>query len=131
MKKWVKWTLIGFGGLVVAGAIVGPRQPGRDSARIEPPSSFASTPSSTTATPAPAAAEPASKVSMAGYNRVSNGMTYNQVIAILGPPSEENARNEIPGYETVMYTWSDGGMGNMNAMFQNGRLVQKAQFGLR
>jgi hypothetical protein len=32
---------------------------------------------------------------------------------------------------TRMYQWDAGFMANMNAMFQDGRLIQKAQFGLR
>ena len=41
------------------------------------------------------------------------------------------SRNELAGTEAVMYSW-EGNLGaNMNAMFQNNKLVQKAQFGLR
>lgn len=70
-------------------------------------------------------------LTMDGYNRVKNGMTYDQVVAIVGKPSQELSRNEMAGTETVMYSW-EGSLGaNMNAMFQNNKLVQKAQFGLR
>jgi hypothetical protein len=70
-------------------------------------------------------------LTMAGYNRIENGMTFEQVTAIIGQPSQEMSRNEMAGTETVMYMW-EGSLGaNMNAMFQNGKLVQKAQFGLR
>jgi hypothetical protein len=43
------------------------------------------------------------------------------------------SRSNIAGIVTVMYGWTGrGGMGaNMNAMFQNGGLVMKAQFGLQ
>jgi hypothetical protein len=68
---------------------------------------------------------------MAGFNRLSNGMTYAQVVAIVGEPSQELARNEIAGTETVMYSWDAGIGANMNAMFQNGKMMQKAQMGLR
>jgi hypothetical protein len=36
-------------------------------------------------------------------------------------------------YTTIMYMWEGrGGLGaNMNAMFQGGKLIAKAQFGLR
>lgn len=33
--------------------------------------------------------------------------------------------------ETVMYQWVNRNGSNMNAMFQNNKLVQKAQFGLK
>lgn len=43
----------------------------------------------------------------------------------------------VPGYmdpvTTVMVQWENPGVfaGNMNAMFQNGKMISKAQFGLR
>jgi len=69
---------------------------------------------------------------MANYNRIKNGMSYEKVVAILGEQGVEMSSNDIGGYKTVMYMWKAGGFsaGNMNAMFQNGSLIQKAQFGL-
>jgi hypothetical protein len=65
-------------------------------------------------------------------------MTYKEVIAIIGPPSQEVSRSYMegvpgvmPSVETVMYVWEGTWGANMNAMFQNGRLISKAQFGLR
>lgn len=70
-------------------------------------------------------------LTMAGFNRVKSGMTFDQVTAIIGQPSQEMSRTAIGGTETVMYMW-EGHLGaNMNATFQDGKLVQKAQFGLQ
>lgn len=69
-------------------------------------------------------------LTMDGYNRVKTGMTFDQVTAIVGKPSQEMSRNEIAGTETVMYMWQGSFGANMNAMFQDGKLIQKAQFGL-
>lgn len=78
-----------------------------------------------------AATSTAPSLTMDGYNRVKTGMTFDQVTEIIGKPSQEMSRNELAGTETVMYSW-EGNLGaNMNAMFQNNKLVQKAQFGLR
>jgi hypothetical protein len=57
-------------------------------------------------------------------------MTYPQVVEILGSSGKELSRSEIAGHTTVMYSWQKRGGANMNAMFQNGRLVTKALFGL-
>jgi hypothetical protein len=82
-------------------------------------------------TAAAADAKPEPSLSMAGYNQIRNGMTFEQVTAIIGNPSQEMSRSELAGTETVMYLW-EGSLGaNMNAMFQDGKLIQKAQFGLR
>ena len=77
-------------------------------------------------------------VTLSDYVQIDNGMSYSQVVAIIGDPGVEMARNRMegvpgvmPGLDTVMYLWQNPDGSNMNAMFQNDRLVQKAQFGLR
>jgi hypothetical protein len=70
-------------------------------------------------------------VTLEGYYKITTGMTYAEVVKILGKPSQEMSSSDIAGIRTVMYMWDAGNYGgNMNAMFQNGKLVQKAQFGL-
>jgi hypothetical protein len=70
-------------------------------------------------------------VTMAKFSGLQTGMTYQQAVEIIGAPGEELSRSEIAGFTTVMYAWKNPGGSNMNAMFQNGALVNKAQFGLR
>ncbi|CRI63947.1 conserved membrane hypothetical protein [Thiocapsa sp. KS1] len=71
-------------------------------------------------------------VTLSQYSRVETGMSYDQVIKILGRPDQELSRSEMAGYVTVMYMWRGVTAGaNMNAMFQNDALINKAQFGLR
>jgi hypothetical protein len=79
-----------------------------------------------------------SVVSMAKYSQIQNGMTYGEVVNIIGSQGQELSRNSmdsIPGVmssiSTVMYSWQNPGGSNMNAMFQNDRLISKAQFGLK
>lgn len=76
-------------------------------------------------------------ITMAKYLQLKNGMSYNEVTRILGKPGEEMSRNKMDGVagvmdsvETIMYQWINGNGSNMNAMFQNDKLVQKSQFGL-
>lgn len=71
-------------------------------------------------------------VTAAEYARLATGMTYRQAVEIIGFEGEELSRSEIAGITTVMYQWTNPGFSgaNMNAMFQDGGLIQKAQFGL-
>lgn len=70
-------------------------------------------------------------VTMVQFNQLKDGMTYEQAVAVLGSPGVEQSSNSIGGTKTVMYAWNGNTMGgNMNAMFQNNKLVSKAQFGL-
>jgi len=58
-------------------------------------------------------------------------MSYSEVRRIIGAPGEEVSRSDLAGLTTVMYSWINSNGSNMNAMFQNDELIQKAQFGLR
>ncbi len=69
-------------------------------------------------------------VSKADYDAIGTGMTYEQVQGMIGVPGEELSHSDLAGYTTVMYSWKNPNGSNMNAMFQNDRLVSKAQFGL-
>jgi hypothetical protein len=74
---------------------------------------------------------PPPTITRAKYESIQEGMSYAEVCAIIGEPGEELSRSDIAGYATVMYSWKNSNGSNMNAMFQNGKLVNKAQFGLR
>jgi hypothetical protein len=70
-------------------------------------------------------------VTLAEYEQVREGMTYEEVTSVIGAAGQELSRSDLAGYTTVMYSWANSNGSNMNSMFQNGRLVNKAQFGLR
>lgn len=73
-------------------------------------------------------------VTMAGFNALENGMSYEDAAAILGRAGEKLSESELGGVRTVMYQWKAdrGSLGaNMNAMFQDGKLILKAQAGLK
>lgn len=79
-------------------------------------------------------------ITLADFYALSDGMSYDQVADILKSPGVVLSRNTMPGVPgymdpvtTVMVQWENPGVfaGNMNAMFQNGKMISKAQFGLR
>ena len=65
------------------------------------------------------------------YTAVKMGMTVKEVEQILGCAGEEMSSSEFAGLKTIMLMWTGAGFGNMNAMFQNDALMNKAQFGLK
>lgn len=72
------------------------------------------------------------KATKAEYDQLKTGMSYEEAALILGSDGEELSSNELGGYKTVMYKWKGNGLGaNMNATFQNDKLVSKAQMGLQ
>ena len=71
------------------------------------------------------------KMTRETYHQLRAGMTYPEVKAIVGPPTSELSSVELAGIQTVMLSWDAGFLANANVTFQNGKLVAKAQFGLR
>ncbi len=72
-------------------------------------------------------------ISLSEYNCIENGMTYEQVVAIVGGEgtvlSETNSQ-EL-GIHTIMYYYDGIQLGaNANFTFQNNELITKAQMGL-
>jgi hypothetical protein len=69
-------------------------------------------------------------VTKAEFDTLSEGMTYEEAIRIIGAAGELQSSSDLAGHKTVMYSWMNANGSNMNAMFQNGKLITKAQFGL-
>ena len=83
-------------------------------------------------TPAQNQTPGAGGITMAKYDRIKTGMSYKEVVEILGKEGKELSNNEVGGIKTVVYQWEAEGAGsNMNATFQKDKLLSKAQFGLR
>ena len=71
------------------------------------------------------------------YKQINNGMSYRHTCLIIGFAGKESARNSIdaiPGVmdsvETIVYEWHNNDGSNINVVFQNDKLIQKAQYGL-
>jgi hypothetical protein len=78
------------------------------------------------------------RVTMSQYNRLENGMSYLKAWDVLGSPGSETAHTHTDGIadvmgpiETVSYSWINSDGSNVSVMFQNDKLISKAQFGLR
>ncbi|OOR30280.1 DUF3862 domain-containing protein [Bacillus cereus] len=74
-------------------------------------------------------------ISKAEFDQIQNGMSYDEVKAIIGSDGEVLSESGQAGeqFHTIMYKW-DGEKGfgaNANFMFQEGKLQNKSQFGLK
>lgn len=79
----------------------------------------------------PAEEKKQERITMAQYQALKTGSTYAEAVKILGREGEEMSRVELGGVVTVMYVWKNADFSNLNAMFQNGKLTSKSQFGLK
>jgi hypothetical protein len=85
---------------------------------------------------APPEPEPRDIVTLAEYNQVQNGMTYEQVVQIVGFEGTFDGEERVTDdsgrpVRLTAYTWKNGSFGGyMNTVFQDGRLVMKDQHAL-
>ena len=74
------------------------------------------------------------KISLDEFNQIQTGMTYQQVVDIIGSEGTVLSETDIGGaeYKTTIYTWEGFGSfgANANITIQGGKVVSKAQFGL-
>jgi outer membrane protein assembly factor BamE (lipoprotein component of BamABCDE complex) len=86
----------------------------------------------TTTAPQPSANE--GVLTKAKFDQIQNGMTYDQVVQIIGSKGELMSSTGDKGsqFYTEMYSFkTDGDLGaNSSITFQGGKLINKAQFGL-
>ena len=73
------------------------------------------------------------KLNLEKFNKIETGMTYEQVVAIIGEEGTALSESEISNIKTIIYSWyGKGSIGaNANITFQNGKVISKAQFGLK
>lgn len=73
------------------------------------------------------------KLNLEKFNKIETGMTYQQVVDIIGEEGTVLSESEIANIKTIIYSWNgEGSIGaNANITFQNGKVTAKAQFGLK
>lgn len=75
-------------------------------------------------------------ISLDEFNSISTGMTYSEVVEIIGSEGEVMSEIDLGTGEqfvTIMYTWKGEGLfgANANVTIQGGKVISKAQVGLR
>jgi hypothetical protein len=73
------------------------------------------------------------KISKAEFEQIKPGMTYEEIVLIVGGEGELSSEVSLGGIETKLYVWKgEGPLGaNANMTFQNNSLVSKAQLNLK
>ena len=133
--KRPKWHYIAgaVGALVLCG-IVGNMLPDKDDAGgASSPAASTSAPASAKATDAPAPTEaPKAKVDKATFDKVETGTDCDKLADLFGGPGEVMSESEVMGIKTVALDWKANIFGaNVTVMCQNGKVISKAQFGLK
>jgi hypothetical protein len=83
------------------------------------------------AAPVASAPRPATGVTLAAFNRVTLGMSFDDVYAILGT-GKEQSRFESSMFTATSFQWDHpDGIGTIMIGFQDGKVSTKHQFGLK
>lgn len=88
----------------------------------------------TTNTPSTSSTESSTKINLEKFNQIQSGMTYEQVVEIIGEEGTVMSNVDIGNeeYQTTMYYWyGEDGISNANVTIQGGKVVSKAQIGLK
>lgn len=74
------------------------------------------------------------KITLEKFNKIKSGMTYNEVVDIIGEEGTILSETDImqdEQYKTTVYYWyASNGIANANVTFQGGKVISKAQLGL-
>lgn len=69
-------------------------------------------------------------ITLDSFSKMKNGMTYEEVVKILGKEGEETSSSTIGKYELKSYKWEGEKSARISASFRNNELRSKSQFGL-
>ena len=100
------------------------------------PASTTPTPTSTLSSPTPNPSSVAEGpyrvgVTLANYNRLQTGMTYDQVRQILGKDGEVRIRANTAKFVSLTYAWKGDDSGELFGIFHDDKLVKKSEYSLK
>jgi hypothetical protein len=138
-KRWWFWAIVII--VIIGIGAVGGGEDGSEPNTAEPaatePQAEQPKESEEKSEPQPKESEPENKptISKAEFDAIKTGMTYEEVVEIIGSEGEVMSETGEEGTDlhTIIYSWDgEGEIGaNANFTFQGGKLQNKAQFGLK
>ncbi len=120
----VLWLLV-WTTIIVFGVIINQKPPTKAEMEAEYLARIANSPPSPTPEPTPY------RITAQHYHLLRNGYSIAQCNTLVGVEGTEVSRTGDGQYELIMISWSNSNGSSMNATFQGGKMISKAQLGLR
>lgn len=74
-------------------------------------------------------------VTLAGFTAIDNGLSYAEVVDVIGREGEMISESSFADIKTVMYRWKTRPdstfAGEIHIMLQNNKVISKSQFGVK
>lgn len=71
------------------------------------------------------------EITMDMYNQIETGMTYDEVVAIIGGEGELQSDTSVAGISSQLYSWPGSSLGSSCSItFNDGKVSSKSQYGL-
>ena len=119
-KKWWFWVII----VVLVIGIVGSTQGGTTNTSVQPETNTKNISESFNETQNV-------RVTLAEYNKINDGMTYDDVVEIFGGKETSSSESEIAGIKSQIMTWNGNGTFSIATIgFTDGKVSSKSQTGL-
>lgn len=64
------------------------------------------------------------------FSQIESGMTYEQVVSIIGSEGTEDTTSQVGDITTTIYEWQSDSFGVATVTFQNDKVVNKTQVGM-
>lgn len=79
----------------------------------------------------PPATLPPAEITLAEFDQISTGMTYEQVTTVVGSPGTVSSEMNTPGMASKSYKYDGGTVSTAIVTFSDGKVQTKTQFGLK
>ena len=129
-KKWWFWVIIAVVIIAIGGGASTQNNNNKQQTSTTP-ATQTETQTETTSTPTETTTSDKVEVTLAQYEQVKDGMTYDEVIAIFGGKESSSSESEIMDVKSEIKTWNGKKAFSIATIgFTDGKVSSKSQTGL-
>ena len=130
-KKWWFWVIIVVVILAIGGGASTQNNNNNQQTATTPATQTETQTEATTTTPTETTTSDKVEVTLAQYEQVKDGMTYDEVVAIFGGKESSSSESEIMDTKSEIKTWNGKKLLSVATIgFTNGKVSSKSQTGL-